>query len=271
MKINSNVISPIKYQTIKLRDKESGKDVSFEIKSDEIEKIEKKVSSVKSYLQTMFDQYQKDGNIDKNSDGYLDTTELMSSKRFVRANVDSKLNINFTMSSLQDIVQNDKKAIQMMKDILKDDGYTDGKISLQKDFLEYLALDTNRDAQISDKEIFKDIGTKSFSATFKNFLLEQILAMMKKNKDKVLNEITNGAFDNSAELDKKSKILDTLLKNNGDVNSLSDEEKSIFSSTKKSDNTINIIDLLDRKEKSDTLKKYIDTQADNGKIFSLKA
>ena len=63
--------------------------------------------------------------------------------------------------------------------------------------------------------------------------------------------------------------LDTLLKNNGDVNSLSDEEKSIFSST--SDNTINIIDLLNRKEKSDTLKKYIDIQADNRKIFSLKA
>jgi len=271
MKISSNIISPIKYETIKLKDKETGKELSFEIKSDEIQKIEEKVSSVKSYLQTMFDEYQKSGTIDSNNDGFLDANELITSKRFVRANVDKNLNINFSISSLQDIIQDDKKATKMMEYILKDDGYSDGKISLQKDFLEYLAIDTNRDAQISDKEIFKDIGSKSFSATFKNFLLEQILAMMKKNKDKVLNGITDGAFNSSTELDKKSKILDTLLKNNGDVNSLSDEEKSIFSSTKKSDYTINIIDLLDRKEKSNTSKKYIDTQADNAKIFSLKA
>jgi len=218
----------------------------------------------------MFEKYQKDGNIDNNSDGYLDTGELMSSKRFVIANVDSKLNINFTMSSVEEIVQNDKIATQMMEDILKDEGYTDGKIPLQKDFLEYLALDTDRDTQISSKEIVKDIGKASLSATFKNFLLEQILAMINKNKDKVLNGITNGAFNSTAELDKQSKVLDKLLKSNGDLDSLSDEEKSIFSSTKKSDNTINIIDLLDRKEKSDTSKKYTDTQADNAKIFSLK-
>jgi len=268
MKINSNVISPIKYETIQLKDKSSGIDISIEIKSDEIQKIEKKVSNVKSYLQTMFEQYQKNGNIDSNSDGFLDAKELITSKRFVKANVNSKLNINFIISSLQDIVQNDKKATQMMKDILKDEGYADGKISLQKDFLAYLAIDTDRDTQISDKEIFKDMGTESLSATFKNFLLEQILAMMKKNKDKVLNGITEGAFNDS--LDKQSKVLDKLIQNNGDVNSLSDEEKSIFSSTKKSDNTINIIDLLGKKEKSDTSKKYIDTQADNAKIFSLK-
>lgn len=271
MKISSNIILPIKYETIKLQDKETGKDISFEIKSDEIQKIEKKVSNIESYLQTVFEQYQKDGNIDKNNDGYLDSKELITSKRFVNAKVNTNLDISFSISRLQDTVSDDKKAIQIMEALLKDDGNFDGKIFIQKDFLEYVALDTNRDAVITDKEIFNDAKVTPLSVAFKNFLLEQILAMIKKNEDKALNGITNGAFNSSAELDKKSKILDTLLKNNGDLNSLSEQEKSIFSSTKKSDNIINMIDFLERKEKADTSKKYIDTQADNAKIFSVKA
>jgi ABC-type Na+ efflux pump permease subunit len=157
MKINSNVISQIKYETIKLKDKETGKELSFEMKSDEMQKIEKRVSSVKSYLQAMFEQYQKDGNIDKNSDGYLDTTELITSKRFINAKVNSNLDINFSINSLQDIVKDDKKATQIMEDILKDEGNLDGKISINKDFLEYLAIDTNQEAVVSDKEIFNDM------------------------------------------------------------------------------------------------------------------
>jgi len=268
MKISSNVISPIKYETIKLKDKESGKELSFKMKSDEIQKIEKKVFNVKSYLQTMFEQYQESGNIDSNSDGYLDAKELITSKRFVKTNIDSNKNITFSISSLQDIVKDDKKATQIMEDILKDSGYSNGKLSLQKDFFAYISADTNRDTNITDKEIFKDIGTKSLSATFKNFLLEQILAMIKKNKDKVLNGITEGAFNGS--LDKQSKVLDKLMQNNENVNSLSNEDKSIFSSTKESNNTINIIDLLGSKEKSDISKKYLNTQTDSAKVFSLK-
>jgi len=260
MKINSNNILPIKYETIKLKDKETDKDISFKVKSDEVEKIGKKVSNVESYFQTMYDQYQKDGNIDEDNDGYLDSKELIKSKRFVKTNVDKNENINFTISSLQDIVNDDKKVTQIMEDILKDDGYIDGKISIKKDFLEYVSMDSDRDTIISDKEIFKDMKSELLSTTFKNFLLEQILAMIKKNEDNVFNDITKGAFNNSSELDKKSKTLDFL----------SDEEKSVFSSTKGSDNTISIIDLLGRKEKSDTSKKYINTQADNAKIFSLK-
>jgi hypothetical protein len=263
MKISSNVVSPIKY---KFKDKKTGKNINFEIKSDEIQKIEKKVSNVKSYLQTMFTQYQKDGNIDKNSDGYLDAKELITSKRFINFNISLA---SFSIVSLQDKFKDDKLATQTIEGLLKYDGNLDGKISMKKDFLNYLAVDTNQDAVISDKEIFNGMQAIPLSAIFKKFILEQILAMIKKNKDKILNGISDGAFNSSAELEKKSKILDTLLKNNGDLNSLSDEEKSIFSSTKKSDNTINIIDLLG-KQKSDTLKKYIDTQADNAKIFSLK-
>ena len=38
MRISSNVVSPIKY---KFKDKKTGKNINFEIKSDEIQKIKK--------------------------------------------------------------------------------------------------------------------------------------------------------------------------------------------------------------------------------------
>jgi hypothetical protein len=102
----------------------------------------------------------------------LDAKELITSKRFVNAKVNSNFDINFSIDRLQDIVKDDKKATQIMEDILKDEGILDGKIPINKDFLSYLALDTNRDTVISDKEMFNDMQARPLSAIFKKSILE---------------------------------------------------------------------------------------------------
>jgi len=167
-------------------DQETSKTISLTLDKDLKKQLEKSVPNLQNYLQTMYTLYKEAGNVDSNHDGYLDAKEFISSKRFVKENVDTSENINFSISSLEDIIQNKDKAVEMMGYILKDMGNSDGKISINKDFLAFISVDTNRDTHISDKEIFKDIGGKPTSATFKNFLLEQILAMIKKNKDQVL-------------------------------------------------------------------------------------
>ncbi len=167
-------------------DQKTSKTISLTLDKDLKKQLEKSVPNLQNYLQTMYTLYKEAGNVDSNNDGYLDAKELISSKRFVKENVGTSENINFSISSLKDIIQNKDKAVEMMGYILKDMGHSDGKISINKDFLAFISVDTNRDTHMSDKEIFKDIGGKPTSATFKNFLLEQILAMIKKNKDKVL-------------------------------------------------------------------------------------
>lgn len=283
MQVSSNTNSLHNSSQIKkvtFTDKESGKDISVELDSEMKNKLESSLPDLEHYLQNMYSLYKEYGNIDENEDGFLDSSEYINSKVFAVIDENNKL----SLSSLKDIFNDEEVALNIAEfyyennQYFKDLGAKDSKVSISRDFAEYIKTDANMDAHLSDEELFADFeksmkAEKSFSQVFKDFLLEQLKAWAEEKKQKVMNGISGGAFSASLELKEQNKIIDKLLKNNGELGSLTDDEKSIFSSkkdTKIKRNNIDIKELVETKEKLSVSKKYVDTQADNAKMFSLK-
>lgn len=305
MQISSNINNLVNNESknVKFTDKETGKTISVDLDADTKNKLETSVPDFEYYLQTMYSLYKKEEwSIDKNEDGFLDTSEYINSKVFTVIDENNKL----SLSSLKEIFKDEEVAIKIAEfyfennQYFKDLGVKNSKVSISKDFAEFLKVDTNMDSHLSDNELFADLEEsleteKSFNLalkeyllelgfldkfslslnnlSFKEFLLEQIKAWAEEKKQKVINGIGSGAFSANLELKEQNKTIDKLLKNNGELDSLTNDEKSIFLSKKdrKTDgNNVDIKELVETKEKLGVSKKYIDTQADNAKIFSLK-
>ncbi len=305
MQVSSNINNLVNNESrnVKFTDKETGKTISVDLDANTKNKLETSVPDFEHYLQTMYSHYKKEEwSIDKNEDGFLDTSEYINSKVFTVIDENNKL----SLSSLKEIFKDEEVAIKIAEfyfennQYFKDLGAKNSKVSISKDFAEFLKVDTNMDSHLSDNELFADLEEsleteKSFNLalkeyllelgsldkislsldnlSFKEFLLEQLKAWAEEKKQKVMNGIGGGAFNTSIELKEQNKTIDKLLKNNGALDSLTDDEKSIFLSKKDSKtkgNNIDIKELVEAKEKLSISKKYVDTQADNAKIFSLK-
>jgi hypothetical protein len=338
-------ISTAKYNSVKFTDNDTGKELSVELNDELNNKLKESNLDIRHYLEKMYSLYKEGGNIDQNEDGFLDANEFVKSKRFVE--MDDKNN-TYTFKSLNDILQNDSLALDVAKYMLEDDlylksvGATDSKIPISKDFAEFLKIDKNLDAELSQKEVLADLDNNMkipLALTIAEYLVEQLKAWAEEEKRKVMNGISGGAFSHSMNMQDEKDVLNQLLKN--DTNSLSNKQESIFSledsmdaiskigqnelvnntnlsvsekkdiytltknwkkkkkeedgvedlssknvavlkkgfdyfdwlvSSHKTENTLDIENnnLTKIKKNLDAISKYVDTQTDNAKIFSLR-
>ncbi len=250
MKITSNLNSSSDLSKIIFRDKDSGQNAEVILSHAQKDRLSKNIPDVEQYLQTMFSKYKNDGNIDENSDGYLDASELIYSKRFATLD-DTETEIIF--SSLDKIMNNKEQAISLAKKYLDNDEYfkglgaIDGKVLISRDFAEFLSMDKNMDTIISEKESFLDLAKSERSQgqlglRLAELLLEKLKAWAEEKKRKVLSGISNGTLSTRDELKTKKDIS---------IKEFSDDKRKDINTP--------------------FLNKYIDTQADNAKIFSIKA
>jgi len=251
---------------IEFRDIESGKLVEISLHEDIQKNFEKNFSiefkedkttkatgELEKYLQTMWSKYQNDTNTrDTNNDGYLDIDELSTSKRNLWIGTDD--NNKVTLASREKLSFEDmanaqnKNESEMIKDYLSGNFVKDDKVSVDLDFNGFLLHDKNLDTNFSDKEYLlsmgfsedeinpnKLLGTSGFNAG--QTVQKQMEEWIKQLKEKGLEELYG-----------TKSIGEATLKNE----ELSPEK------------------LIEVKKRVANIQNYLNTQADNARVFSLK-
>ncbi len=277
---------------IEFTDKESGRKVQFYSDNSMEESLQKKfgvafsddnsivkaTGSFEKYLQNMW-EFQIDSNTkDTNNDGYLDVKEMSYSER----NVDIEFNkitkdIKLDVSFFREISSSEGEVLKSVESYFKDHGYSNNRITVDQDFNNLLCVDTNFDANIEDMEILACIlpeelmNQKGLTLDEKNILFSMLDEWRKKRENE---NSTASSYANSINTIKtKDNIINKLLSNEADISKLSEKEKSVFLQNRKSvqnSETISMEQLVQIKEKLQISAKYIDTQADNARVFSLK-
>lgn len=278
---------------IEFTDKDSGRKIQF-YSDDAMEKslqrkfgvtfsddtsIVKATGSFEKYLQDMWEFQINDSNTkDTNNDGYLDVKEMSYSER----NVDIEFNkitkdIKLDILSFREISSSEGEALKSVENYFKDHGYSNNRITVDQDFNNLLYIDTNFDANIEDMEILADMSPQKLMeheglALDEKSILFSMLDEWKKKRENE-NETANGYANSINTIKAKDNILNKLLNNEADMSKLSEKEKSVFLQNRKSvqnSETISMEQLVQMKEKLQVSAKYINTQADNARVFSLK-
>jgi len=164
-----------------------------------------------------------------------------------------------------------------VENYFKDHGYSNNRITVDQDFNNLLYIDTNFDANIEDMEILADMSPQKLMeheglALDEKSILFSMLDEWKKKRENE-NETANGYANSINTIKAKDNILNKLLNNEADMSKLSEKEKSVFLQNRKSvqnSETISMEQLVQMKEKLQVSAKYINTQADNARVFSLK-
>lgn len=220
----------------------------------EDDKITKATGELEKYLQAMWSKYQNDTNTrDTNNDGYLDKQELLHSKRVSKIGYDENNKVALSDSkSYNHLEIYGDKAIEEIDNYLKSNGINDGKVSLDMDFNGFIHNDLNLDTNFSNKETLlaldftedeinpnKLLGTSGFSA--EQTVKKQMEEWIKQLKEKGLEEL----YGNKS-------IGETALKHDVKYEELSPEK------------------LIEVKKRVINIQNYLNTQADNARVFSLK-
>ena len=238
--------------------------------------IVKATGDFESYLQSMWTYQNIESNtVDINKDGFLDSHEMINSKR--KVNIDSTSgNTTLTLASFRDNSGTEEKALESVERYFEKNNIKNSKVSVDEDFNALLYVDKNLDAKLEDMEILANMPREALME-YKGLSLEsksQLFSMLdlwKKKRDEEKGVVHNTQND-VRNISSQSNILDLLLQNNGNLDSLSKKEQSVFLSNKESstnNRTINTQELLEIKEKLSVSKKYIDTGVNSAKIFKI--
>ncbi|MEK6658753.1 MAG: hypothetical protein AABY36_03615 [Campylobacterota bacterium] len=224
---------------------------NVEFKNDKTVKV---TGDLEKYLQTMWSKYQNDTNTkDTNNDGYLGIKELSTSKRNSWIGMDDNKKVTLASReklSFEDMAkaQNENMS-EMIKDYLSSNFVEDDKVSVDLDFNGFLLHDKNLDTNFSDKEHLLSMGfsedeinPNKLLGLPSGFSAEQT---MKKQMEEWIKQLKEKGLE---ELYGTRSIGETTLKNE----ELSSEK------------------LIDVKKRVANIQNYLNTQADNTKIFSLK-
>ena len=254
---------------IEFTDKDSGRKVQF-YSDDAIEKsfqrkfgldykddgkIVKATGDFESYLQKMWSFNVNDTNTkDVDGDGYLGINEVADSKRIVdiKSYNDTTKELKLDVSSTRETSSSEEEALEKVKKYFKDNGVTNNKITVDEDFNRQFYVDTNLDGNIEDIEILADMPPQKLME-YKDLSISEkkelyvLTKNWKKKKDEEEGKL-NFSENNSVALQSNFDYLDRLLSSNKIDN-------QDFNKLK---NNLNVLD------------KYVNTQADNAKIFSLK-
>jgi len=254
---------------IEFTDKDSGRKVQF-YSDDAIEKsfqrkfgldykddgkIVKATGDFESYLQKMWSFNVNDTNTkDVDGDGYLGINEVADSKRIVdiKSYNDTTKELKLDVSSTRETSSSEEEALEKVKRYFKDNGVTNNKITVDEDFNRQFYVDTNLDGNIEDIEILADMPPQKLME-YKDLSISEkkelyvLTKNWKKKKDEEEGKL-NFSENNSVALQSNFDYLDRLLSSNKIDN-------QDFNKLK---NNLNVLD------------KYVNTQADNAKIFSLK-
>jgi len=254
---------------IEFTDKDSGRKVQF-YSDDAIEKsfqrkfgldykddakIVKATGDFESYLQKMWSFNVNDTNTkDVDGDGYLGIKEVADSKRIVdiKSYNDTTKELKLDVSSTRETSSSEEEALEKVKRYFKDNGVTNNKITVDEDFNRQFYVDTNLDGNIEDIEILADMPPQKLME-YKDLSISEkkelyvLTKNWKKKKDEEEGKL-NFSENNSVALQSNFDYLDRLLSSNKIDN-------QDFNKLK---NNLNVLD------------KYVNTQADNAKIFSLK-
>ena len=261
---------------IEFNDKDSGRKIQF-YSDDSIEKsfqrkfgsdykdngdIVKASGEFENYLQKMWSFNVKENNtVDNNNDGYIDINEFSDAKRV--KNIDFNQNtkeLSVNLSSFRDSYATEEKALEAVEKYFDERNISGNKISVDENFTALLYVDDNLDANIEDMEILADMHPqklmeyKGLSIGEKKELFSMIDEWKKKRDEE--NGITDDSNNNIKNLKSHFSFSDKFL---GDNN-----EKNIQNEKFSQDKVMKI------KETLTILDKYVNTQADNAKIFSLK-
>lgn len=265
---------PGEQNKIEFRDIESGKLVEINIHEEiqrqlktkfsvefENDKTTKATGDFEKYLQTMWSKYQNETNTkDTNNDGYLDKQELLKSKRVSKIGYDDNHKVAlFDDKSYSHLEVYGDKAIEEIDKYLQSNGISNGKVSIDMDFNGFINNDLNLDTNFSNKEtllgldfsedeINPNILLSSVKIDTENIIQKQLEKWAQGQKDKGLEELYTTNQTNEKNLKDVTKTL---------------EENENF-------NDINQEKLVGIKENLKSLSNYVNTQADNAKIFSLK-
>ena len=254
---------------IEFTDKDSGRKVQF-YSDDAIEKsfqrkfgldykddgkIVKATGDFESYLQKMWSFNVNDTNTkDVDGDGYLGIKEVADSKRIVdiKSYNDTTKELKLDVSSTRETSSSEEEALEKVKRYFKDNRVTNNKITVDEDFNRQFYVDTNLDGNIEDIEILADMPPQKLME-YKDLSISEkkelyvLTKNWKKKKDEEEGKL-NFSENNSVALQSNFDYLDRLLSSNKIDN-------QDFNKLK---NNLNVLD------------KYVNTQADNAKIFSLK-
>ena len=103
-------------------------------------------------------------------------------------------------------------------------------------------------------------------------ILFSMLDEWRKKREKE-NDTVSSYANSINTIKTKDNIINKLLSNEADMSKLSEKEKSVFLQNRKSvqnSETFSMEQLVQMKEKLQVSAKYINTQADNARVFSLK-
>ncbi len=278
---------------IEFTDKESGRKVQF-YSDDSMEKslqrkfgvafsddnsIVKATGSFEKYLQNMWEFNTKENStVDNNNDGYLDMSEFANAKRIKDIDFDEvSKKVSITLSSFRDNYTTEEQALDAVKKYWDIRGITGDKFSVDENFTALLYVDTNFDANIEDIEILASMppeeltNQKGLTLDEKSILFSMLDEWRKKRENE--NSATSSYANSINTIKTKDNIVNKLLSNEADMSKLSEKEKSVFLQNRKSvqnSETFSMEQLVQMKEKLQVSAKYIDTQADNARVFSLK-
>lgn len=260
------------YEIIEFSDADTGRTVQFYADHDvsralntkfrintSNSNIIKATGSLENYLQKMWSSYRDDYNVkDINSDGYLNIKEVANSRRVVDIDYNSQTK-EFTLNELSfnDISSSEEQALESVKEYFKENGFLSNRISVDQDFNNFLYTDRNLDANIEDIEILADAPPEKLRE-YEGLTIPQkadfytMIKAWKKKKEEEEGNL-NLSEKNSVSLNTSFDYIDKLL-NSDNIN----EEPN------------KIKELNKVRENLKSLSNYINTQADNAKIFSLK-
>jgi len=231
-------------------------------------KFEKYLNDMWSYLTN------EENTKDLNNDGYINVKEMANSKRNIDINIDivSK-EINIELFSFLDTTTDEKKAITKVEEYFTKRGFLNNMVTVDQDFNGLLKVDSNFNADIEDMEILANMPPEALknheglSIEEKNMLYSMLEEWKKKRKEQ------HGEVDNIQNINHfafQNNLINKLLDTKGDMASLTKYEKKLLSLDKENKEIFSKEKLIEMKGKLVLSQKYIDTQADNAKIFSLK-
>ncbi len=219
--------------------------------------IIKATDSLENYLQKMWSIYSKDYNIkDVDSDGYLNIQEMSESKRIAEIkHFESKNSFSLEKINFKEFTSSEEQALEAVKNYFKENGLLNNRISIDKDFNNFLYLDKNLDSNVNDMEFLgvplESLKDMDLTIPQKTDFYSMIRAWKKKKEEEEGN--LNLSEKNSVSLNTSFDNIERLLNSNN----LNEEPNKIK-------------DLNQVKENLKSLSNYVNTQADNAKIFSIK-
>jgi hypothetical protein len=261
---------------IEFEDEQSGKLVqfyadqslekSFEEKfnidfSEDTAEVIKATGDFGEYLQKMWSHLVNTTNTkDSNSDGYIDLNEMSNSIRDTSFNYNSDTKeIKFELSSFKELSSSEKEALDNVKKYFQSSGNLDYKISVDEDFNNLMHVDKNLDANIEDIEILASIDT--------NKLIENESLSISEKKD--IYTLSKNWKKKKKEEEEKEE--ETAAKNVAALRAGFDYFEWLVNSHQVDNDTKSEnIDLAKMKENLTGISKYLDTQTNGAKIFSLK-